>query len=358
MNRSQFLRTLFVAPVAGWAGCSLFGLGGDDPDDFVDTGTCVIPSDQIFDGGPGKDGIPALTDPDLLPAADVTYLSDNNRVVGVFVDGRAIAIPHNILWHHEIANFNFSSLQVAVTYCPLTGSSIVFDRASVAGAELGVSGLLFETNLIMYDRNRDESLFSQMSRQGSCGPRVEQALTPFPAVEMTWAGWQALFPDSEVVSSRTGHSRNYDFFPYGNYESLDSGFIFPVSRTDDRRPPKERVLGIPDGTGGFAFPFRALDVGPVHTVSFEHRGRAAVVLWDRNGEAATAFYRTQGGQTHEFTTEGEAIVDTETGSSWDVSGRAVTGSLAGTQLEPIAEAYVAFWFAWAIFQPDTQLWTG
>ena len=102
--------------------------------------------------GAAKDAIPALTDPRLVPVGDpeTDYLLGTDRVIGLEIAGEYIAVPHNILWWHEIANFNEVSL--AVTYCPLTGSSMVFDRRAAEGAELGVSGLLFKNNLVMYVR--------------------------------------------------------------------------------------------------------------------------------------------------------------------------------------------------------------
>lgn len=345
------LRFLLIAGLSVWAGC--FGLDNEPADNLVDE-SCIIPTDEIFDGGPGKDGIPALTNPNLIPAADVTYLADRDRVVGIFADGEAIAVPHNILWHHEIANFDFDDARLAVTYCPLTGSSIVYDRASVGGAEFGVSGLLYQTNLIMYDRNGDESLWAQMSRRGSCGPEAGTPLVQSAAVEMTWAGWRALYPNSLVVSQRTGFSRDYNFFPYGNYEQLNSGLIFPVSEIDGRRAPKERVLGLPDGDGGIAYPFLELDRAPVRALATTYDGRPAVVFWDRSREAATAFYTN--GAT--FAVQDGRVVDVESGSAWNVAGEAVSGDRVGDRLEPIDEAYVAFWFAWAVFQPETTIWTG
>ena len=329
-------------------------------DDLPDPSTgCIVPTDLFADGGVGKDGIPALTNPLLVDAAQATYLVDNSRVIGFLVDGSAIAVPHNILWWHEIINFSFSSARLAVTYCPLTGSSMAFDRAGAGGGEFGVSGLLFQNNLTMYDRTSLESLWPQMSRQAGCGARVGTQLAMVPVVEMTWAGWQSLHPDTKVVSDATGHDRNYtpSGYPYGGYEDpRDPSLLFRMP-VDGRRLPKERVLGIPDLDGGIAFPFFELDEeGPVRAVHETVGGASVVVFWDRERVGAMAYRPFHDGQPLTFEARDGRLLDLETGSEWRLDGLAVEGPLAGERLEPVAEAYVAFWFAWAAFQPQTRLW--
>ena len=328
----------------------------DDPPE--PTGTCIVPTDLFADGGVGKDGIPALTNPTLVEADRAGYLTDDSRVIGLVIDGSAIAVPHNILWWHEIVNFRFSR-SLAVTYCPLTGSSMAFNRLSSGGGEFGVSGLLFQNNLTMYDRTARESLWPQMNRQAACGPRVGTRLEMFPIIEMTWAGWKALHPDTKVISSNTGHQRNYtpDGYPYGSYElPHNPTLLYPIP-LDERRLPKERVLGIPDLDGGIAFPFFALDeAGPVRAVHETVGGEPIVVFWDRERIGAMAYRPFAEGQALTFEARDDRLIDVETGSEWRLDGLAVAGPLLGAQLEPVAEAYVAFWFAWAAFQPQTRLW--
>lgn len=116
-------------------------------------------------------------------------------MVGFTHNGQAYAVPHNILWWHEIVNFNFEDRRLALTYCPLTGSSLLFDRAAVSGAEFGGGGFLYRNNLIMYDRRENRSLWPQMSRAARCGPATGTDLPQIPAVDMHWSGWKALHPD-------------------------------------------------------------------------------------------------------------------------------------------------------------------
>jgi uncharacterized protein DUF3179 len=315
----------------------------------------------IVSGGPGKDGIPALTNPELVSAgaAGAAYLRDDDRVIGVLLADVELAVPLNIGWWHEIVNLEVGSSAVAVTHCPLTGSSLAFDRSVIGRSGFGVSGLLYQNNLIMYDRTTSESLWPQMLRGARCGPRAGASLTMLPVIEMTWRGWRELHPNTVVVSSATGISRNYQNYPYGDYDRIDnSQLLFPIARIDSRRPPKERVLGIPSGDGGIAFPFGELQkAGQAAALNVTINDDPTVVLWDAARQSVMAFRRRVGTQELAFEVRAGAILDLPTRSTWTVDGRAIAGPLAGQRLEPIAEAYIAYWFAWADFHRSTTLWS-
>ncbi len=318
----------------------------------------------LADGGVGRDGIPALTDPVFVSSEHESatgYLSGSDRVIGVRVDDEWLAIPHNIMYRHEVVNLNRGTQEIVVTYCPLTGSALAFDRGSVGGAEFGVSGLLFQANLIMYDRQSDDSLWPQMSGAAACGLREGQALARYPLVEMRWQGWKELFPGSSVIGLDLFDHDTYAVNPYGNaYEHPDNPDYlgFPIPRNDDRRQPKERVLGLPAQEGGapVAFPFHAMEArGEKWVAEFDYLGEAAAVFWDRNRFAAAAVRPVARGRRLSFGVDEGAIVDNETGSLWSVAGEATEGPLAGERLAIIPEAYVAFWLAWAAFHPGTEL---
>ena len=358
--KSKIQNVILFSLLVGLAACDTGGTETIIPAGEPTQQTCIISLDQFADGGVGKDGIPALTNPPLVGPDEAAYLVDTDRVIGFVVEGKPVAVPHNILWNHEIANLDFPSIDVAVTYCPLTGSSMVFDRAVIGGNEFGGSGLLLNNNLTMYDRTTSESIWPQMSRLVACGPRLGTSLKMVAALEMTWGGWKALHPATRVVSDETGFGWSYTAanYPYGNYEDPhDDGLLFPME-IDRRRGPKERVLGIPDDRrGGTAFPFFELDKdGPLRALHASVSGRAVVVFWDRAAQGAMAFEPRLNGQAITFEVRDGRIVDSGTGSTWRLDGLAIDGTLAGTQLEPIAEAYVSFWFAWASFHPETQIW--
>ncbi|MEM9665534.1 MAG: DUF3179 domain-containing protein [Bacteroidota bacterium] len=352
-------RALAFVLAAGLVLAACDSSSSDLTDGPPDDDACSIPANQFASGGVAKDGIPALTDPEMTTSNEQgsTYLDDDSRIIGLVVDGQAYALPHNILWWHEIANLNLPGLQVAVTYCPLTGSSLTFDRAVADGAEFGVSGLLFQNNLTMYDRRSSESLWPQMNRASGCGTADGTVLPMVASMEMTWQAWQTLHPATKVISSRTGvyAASRYQSYPYGDYEvEHNDELLFPMA-IDRRRPPKERVLGIPLD-GGRSYPFGLLDASeaPVQAVMDEVGGRPITVFWDRTARAAMAYYA----DARTFRVEGNQVIDTETGSTWRIDGLATAGPQAGTTLEPVAEAYVAFWFAWAAFHPETELWEG
>ncbi len=332
-----------------------------DPDPTVQGLSCTIPVSQVYDSGVGRDGIPALTDPELVDVGDLAtaYLEPDDRVVGLSIGGTAVAVPHNILLWHEIVNLQVGGASVAVTYCPLTGSSLAFDRSSVNGAELGVSGLLFNNNLLMYDRNSTQSLWPQMMRESTCGPRSGTELQMAPATEMTWKGWSALHPHTRVVSTSTGFTRPYDRSRFEDYERIDNhNTVFPMpGELDPRLPPKERLIGIPAGRdGGDAFPFSFLSAAPLRAIALSLSGRPAVLLWDSSASGGAVYFGRVDGQELTFQAGGETITDLETGSAWGVDGVATAGPLTGEALEPYPEAYVAFWFAWAHFHPETVVW--
>ena len=357
------LAAMFVAACSGDAGISPAGSESDL------TARCRRIQSQLVSGA-NRDGIPALTDPDFVlpdsPAVD--FLLPTDRVIGIEIDGEFVAVPHNILWWHEIADLNDYGL--AVTYCPLTGTSFVFQRDVVGGAEFGVSGLLFKNNLVMFDRTGvegEESLWPQMLGGAFSGPSEGKRLSIYPAIELEWEDWQALHPGTRVVTSQTGFERNYALYPYGNYEMENNGFtLFPTEDLDPRRPPKERVLGIPfAGGGAMVFPFGALgevgDLAVVHTILGDgEEGQGGVdeilVFWDGGAAAARAFRPWTLTQGLTFEVRDGAFVDVVTGSEWSIEGRAISGPLEGERLVEIPVAYVSFWFAFSELYPNPVLW--
>ena len=318
--------------------------------------------------GAGRDAIPSLTNPAMVAADDVLadYLLQTDRVIGIKVGTDYLAYPHNILWWHEIVNVSDPGL--AITYCPLTGSSMVFSNAAAGGAEFGVSGLLFDNNLVMVDRTAsvaDESLWPQMLNGARCGPAEGQSLTMYPSIEVEWEDWVELHPDTRVLGSETGYDRNYQQYPYGSYETENNALTFlPLRSLDSRRPPKERVLGIPSGDeGGRAtvFPFGTLrgigELAVVHeTIGLPGSENPIVVFWDRDAAAAVAFRPQVGSQDLTFEVTNGVFVDLETESQWSIDGEALSGPLAGSTLPIVAEAYVSFWFAFSTFFPNLDLW--
>jgi len=237
----------------------------------------LIPASEVYDGGPGKDGIPALENPQFIDASSASYLEEEDLVLG-FVNGDDVrAYPHDILDWHGIINDEIGNINLAVTYCPLTGTGIGWNR-KVEGSitTFGVSGLLYNSNLIPYDRNSDSN-WSQMRLDCVNGDLIESEIGTYTLVETTWKTWKEMYPATKVVSTNTGHGRAYGTYPYGNYRTNDSYLIFPISNRDQRLRNKDRVHGIVGNGNSKVYPLGLF--GSVVTVimdSFQSRNYVLV----------------------------------------------------------------------------------
>ena len=231
--------------------------------DAFDLTNSLIPREQILSGGPPKDGIPALSNPKFVSAQEVKYLVGSDRVLGVEVAETARAYPLKILNYHEIVNDHIKDIAFAVTYCPLCDSAAVFDRRTSLGVrEFGVSGLLYNSNVLMYDRSpSSESLWSQILSLGVTGKSKSEPLQALPVELTTWKRWQDAHPQTKVLSASTGHNRDYSMNPYDTYFSHPN-LMFPVRPISNLLPVKERVLGVWVGKTFKAYPeswFRSRD---------------------------------------------------------------------------------------------------
>jgi hypothetical protein len=322
---------------------------------------CSIPTSGIYDGGPGPDGIPALDYPTLVGPWDGTLtLDDDDRVLGLEHDEAARAYPLRVLWWHEIVNDTLGGRNVLVTYCPLTGSGVVFDRLVNGEARLfGVSGLLYENNLMMFDRT-NRSLWNQLLLGSQCGVDRGTELARLPVVETTWGHWRRWHAHTTVVSPNTGLDRPYDTYPYGTYDQLnDERTLFPSAPWDRSRPAKELVLGVRDGDNAVAYPFSMLDsLGTAVALNDSIGARPILVTYVGRERTARAFDRRIDSTTLTFDVVDSLSAtyrDVETGSLWRDNGVAVSGPLADRRLAMVADAFTLFWFAWSVNYPDTQL---
>ncbi len=352
-------RSIVLALLAWTISLAACSDGGISPGGF--NLQCNIDTDRFFDGGPGRDGIPSLSHPTILTAADATFMDDTMRVIGVEIDGEARAYPLFILWWHEIINDTLANRPILVSYCPLTGSGLGF-HASVAGLSrrFGVSGLLFENNLVMFDRET-ESLWIQLLMGSQCGTSRGEMLDRIPVFETTWEHWRMLHPQTTVVSEETGFSRNYGAYPYEDYDDIGNPVLFfPSSPFSTARPTKEPILGIREAGGAAAYPSGILaDLGDAVAINDEVAARPVLVTYVREYNAARAFDRRVDGQTLNFAVTGSTsftLTDAETGSTWNQLGIATDGPLAGNQLQPLADAWTIFWFSWSVFYPETRLY--
>lgn len=281
----------------------------------------AIPANMVFHVGPPKDGIPALKDPKMIPAGEAAFLEPEDRVIGVEVEGRPLAFPLRVLARHECVNGTFGGAAYAVVYCPLSDSAAVFDR-DVKGEtlEFGISGLMYQNNLLLFDRRPNqggESLWSQMRGMAVAGPKTGTRLETIPHQLVRWSAWRIRHPDTLVLSNETGHRRTYPSEFYRDY-FRSSKLKFPVSYPPPEVytlfPLKERVAGVVHEGVAKAYPIERMrfDRGPVRD---EINGKPVVL------------YQTGGGDV------------------WIECGEGV-------------RAVHGFWFAWCVFQPDTLVYSG
>lgn len=351
--------------------------------DFCNT---TINLAEVISGGPPPNAIPPIGFPEwadpINPARVIpplpgpifepveggrVWLQDQSPVIALEIDGEARAYPLAILTWHEIVNDVVGSVPVAVTFCPLCNSSIVFDRR-VGEAELffGTTGNLRKSDLIMWD-DQTQSWWQQFTGEGIVGQYAGEMLTMLPSQVVGFGQFAAQYPEGQVLSRQTGTGRDYGRNPYAGY---DSGEPFLFEGVIDRRlAPTARVLaGLVNGEP-VAYPFRLLarsfvindTVAEQAIVAFWQDGQASALdasQIDAGVEVGSAalYSRVLNDETLTFTADaGGSITDEQTGSTWNAFGVAVDGPLTGERLRQIV-ASPHFWFAWAAFRPETALY--
>jgi hypothetical protein len=328
----------------------------------------LVDPSRVVSGGPPPDGIPPVDEPRFLPAGDVPWLSDDEAVVSLSVGDEHRAYPVQVMVWHEIVNDTVDGTPVSITYCPLCNSALAFDRRlDDRLMTFGTSGKLYLSDLVMYDR-QTESLWSQIDGQAIAGVQTGAQLERIPVQTVTWAQWREAHPEGWVLSRDTGAERDYGRNPYVGYDEAASDPSLFDGDTDPRFEPKERVLGLGGEQDPVAVALTALSQARV--LELEVSGQT-VVLWAVEGlrsaldtaditsgrqiAATGAFVPQADGRQLTFAAAGEETFrDEQTGSTWDVLGRAVDGPLAGTRLEP-ADHIDTFWFSWAAFHPQTRV---
>jgi len=254
-----------------------------EPDDQFDTSNAIVPADQIRSGGPGVDGIPAITDPNLLAAGKATFLRPTDQVIGVVFNDEARAYPVRALDYHEVVNDRIGDIPFAVTYCPLCDSSAVFDRRHEDGVfEFGVSGRLYNSNVLMYDRpsSPKSTLWSQVRSGAISGPRVNESLRALPVEVVAWEDWKTRHPDTKVLSLAQLRTQSLNVSPYEIYfRSQD--LMFPVEPLDDRLPKKTPVIGVWGPSTARAYPLTEFaDVEEQATLEQEVDGKKFSLVYD------------------------------------------------------------------------------
>lgn len=331
----------------------------------------IVDFEEILVGNPTKDGIPSLTDPDMETVSQAAvWLSDRSPVIAVEIDGEARAYPQAILMWHEIANVEIAGIPVAVTFCPLCNSSITFDRRVDGEAlDFGVSGFLRNSDLVMYDR-QSETWWQQLTGEGLVGSYAGVLLDIVPSQVISFASFAERHPEGLVLSRDTGFSRQYGINPYSNYDSRPGRpFLFRGEIDARLGSPVDHVLAATVDGIAKAYPFAILreqrvindSIGEKPVVAFFQAGVASALgdsVIDNAADLGTAglYFSTLDEITLSFIRQEDgSFTDEQTGSTWNAYGEAIAGDLQGRELEWV-DAFPHFWFAWAAFHPETEVY--
>ena len=358
MKGRSIFGVLLIVAISQGCEKNIPGTGNSSPPGGSDDDKWSIPISEVFDGGPGKDGIPALTEPDFVPASEAGFMDEDDLVIGFVQGDDARAYPHRILDWHEIINDRVGDVNITVTYCPLTGTGIGWNR-EINGSvtTFGVSGLLYNSNLIPYDRLTGSN-WSQIMLECVNGSLLGTGIETFPLVETTWKTWKEMYPSTKVVSTETGYSRDYGRYPYGNYRTSHDFLIFPVSNKDNRLPNKERVHGIFLAGSTRVYPLSVFG-NSVTVIQESIDGRNIVVAGTASDNFAVSYISDPGdGITLSFTPVQDqypVIMTDQEGNMWDLFGTAVSGPRTGARLEH-ASSFMGYWFSFAAFYPDVTIY--
>jgi hypothetical protein len=176
---------------------------------------------SLISGGVSKDAIPSIDNPQFVNASQAQFMDKDDKVIGIVSHGQAKAYPIKIMNYHEIVNDNINGKPIAVTYCPLCDTTPVYIRR-VNGDKLtfGVSGRLYESCLVMYDR-QSNSYWNQPWGVAIEGQRQNQKLKQLPSFKTTWAKWQHQHPDTLVMTEENKYERHYGSDPYKRYKQSE-----------------------------------------------------------------------------------------------------------------------------------------
>ncbi len=287
------------------------------PYNGFDVDGALIPIEKIMQGGPPKDGIPAIDKPRFVKADQAGFLKPEQVVIGVSVNGIHKAYPVAILNWHEVVNDRFGDQAIVVTFCPLCGTGVVYQAGhGDQTLQFGVSGLLYNSDVLLYDRGT-ESLWSQLKNQAVAGPLKGRRMTMVPSQMTSWSSWLQQYPQSLVLSVNTGYRRDYTRNPYSGYES-SPGLYFPVDFLSYKYHPKERVIGLEFNGVIKAYPIAEL----------AKSGAQGRIIDTVAGEQLSIDFNASERNARIFTGEGKELA--------------------------VVNAY---WFAWYAFYPDSEVYT-
>jgi hypothetical protein len=354
----------------GWKGELLGRIDPDFANFLQDDFPSTIRTEEILWGGVVVDGIPALDNATMIPAAEADYLEMEEPVFGISINGDHRAYPLRILDWHEMANDVVGGVPVSLAYCTLCGAGIAFDGRASNGETytFGSSGFLFRSNKLMYDR-QTRTLWNQLTGEPVLGELVgfDVKLNLLPVVVTTWESWLTQHPETVVLDFDTGYNRPYvPGAAYGDYFAYHDT-MFPVWQRSDRLPTKDRVYALQIDGIPKAYP---MDVLVEEQVINDTIGQTSIVLVAARGDItvdgvnqrvgnvaynAGAEVRAydRGDKVFAPGPNSDLVVDT-TGHTWQITEEALIGP-DGVQAPRIG-GHLAYWFGWFSFFPMTLIY--
>ena len=303
--------------------------------------------EEISWGGVRKDGIPSLDNPSLISALRADYLKGDDLVFGVAINGDVRAYPLRIMGWHEMFNEVIGGVPVALAYCTLCGSGILFET-QVAGRGkplvFGSSGFLYRSNKLMFDRET-HSLWNQYTGKPVVGPLVNSGieLKQRPVVITTWDSWKTSHPGTRVLSLRTGHRRDYGSGVVYNDYFASPELMFPALVDQSRHRQKDYIFAVRQFGAARAWPLTAFGKTPV--INDAIANKPLLLMGDPAKRSVRAYERA----SHHFKSLGKGLQD-EAGNVWKVTEDALVGP-NNTRLPRVA-GHISYWFAWDNYLGD------
>lgn len=326
--------------------------------------TSRVPGDELYESGVVEGGIPALTSPKYASVlASDAVIADELLGIDLAIGGERRFYPVQIMNWHEVVNDTIGDKEVAITYCPLCGTGVVYSRVidAVDSEEdqedadgktpltFSVTGKVYNNNTVLKD-DQTGSLWLQATGESIQGSMIGKTLEVIPSRMMTWKDWKTMFPSGSVLSTNTGVTRDYTRHPYGSYDT-SKGVYFPVNHMDSNFGSKWVVYGVTNGTDGLGFSSLALQgVGMMKGKLGE---QDVIGVYDFETDTVHVFEtKSRNGETHTFTYDyaKKRLID-EKGMMWSgVDGSNVLSNNTETTLVEIPTVR-GFWFCLAAMHP-------
>lgn len=359
---------LMIVLFIGGAGFALWQT--DALRDVVETDITktMVPLEQIMRGsGASK----PINQPIFQPVQQAAqHLLPQEPVIALSLEGRSRAYPLAVLIQHNVVNDEFEGRYIAVTYCPLCNSAVVFDRqiSDDYVMQMGVTDKLYNSNFLMYDMG-SKSWWHQVSGEAIVGEMAGTRLEMVPSLVVSFETFAERYPDGQVlVGDADDPDRIYTINPYIHYDSSDSPLMSNATY-DPRLKPLQRVLAAVVADTPVAYSYAYLE--RMQVVNADVEGVPVVALWQPGmlsvlderliaqssdiGQAAL-FSRELDGRVLTFRIEDDAIYDAQTNSQWNIFGEAIAGELEGESLMAYT-SFQFFWFAWSSSHPETLVFT-